>query len=392
MRYDVCVAVISDLPFDARVWKEVRSLARSGRRVALIGCRYGVDAPRTRVELGVTVTELPFGWRDRPKSIRVRLRAVAGVWAKVLLTSARAYHAHNVHTAIPAFLAARLRRAKLVYDAHELYGVREGVGMRAIASARASLLVERFIVRRADIVITTNESRAEVLRNRHGDRKIVVLANVPPLVAELQPADPGYPSGVPVLLYQGWINPEMRAFRETIQALKFVPNLHFAILGFGHDKRRELIRVWASEEGVSDRVHLFPPRPFDELVNTAAAATIGLVPIKPFNLNQELGDTNKLHEYLMAGIPVVASDLPEIARVARQGDPPVGELFDPFSPESIAGAVRRVLADPQVYEGRCREARRLAKEVHNWECEETKLLQAYDGFSMKRNPLSETGA
>jgi glycogen(starch) synthase len=69
--------------------------------------------------------------------------------------------------------------------------------------------------------------------------------------------------------------------------------------------------------------------------------------------------------------------LPEIRRVVRDGDPPVGELFDPSDPASIAAAVQRVLADPDIYRRRREEARRLALECHNWEVEEGKLLRLY---------------
>jgi glycosyltransferase involved in cell wall biosynthesis len=132
--------------------------------------------------------------------------------------------------------------------------------------------------------------------------------------------------------------------------------------------------------GVSSRVHFLPPRPFDELVRTAAAATVGLVPIRPTRLNHTLGDTNKLHEYLMAGLPVVASDLPEIRHVARQGDPPVGEVFDPEDSVSIAGAIKRILSDQDQLVRRRSEALRLAREHYNWEAEERKLLDLYRGL------------
>jgi len=58
---------------------------------------------------------------------------------------------------------------------------------------------------------------------------------------------------------------------------------------------------------------LLPPRPFDELVRTAVAASARLVPIKPKSPGDSLGDTSKLFEYLMAGLPVVVGDLTEIA-------------------------------------------------------------------------------
>jgi glycosyltransferase involved in cell wall biosynthesis len=213
---------------------------------------------------------------------------------------------------------------------------------------------------------------------RHGRRQVVVLRNVPSLQREVQPLDPGFPSDVKVLLYQGGIYARSRAFRETVEALSHMSeDIHLVIVGFGREDDIDLVRSWAEEFAVVERVHLLPPRPFDELVRTAAAATLGLVPIRPIRLNHTLGDTNKLHEYLMAGLPVVASDLPEIRHVVRQGDPPVGEIFDPDDSASIAAAVERILSDQEQLARRRSEALRLAQELYNWEVEQQKLLDLY---------------
>ena len=170
------------------------------------------------------------------------------------------------------------------------------------------------MVRHADGVVTTNGSRARILTERYGRTGIDVLQNVPLPVEHVVPLDPGFPPGVPVLLYQGGIYARGRAFRQTIEALRLLDGVHFAILGFGRDADLALVREWSEEAGVADRVRLYPPRPFDELVRTAAAATVGIVPLLPLDINNVYGDTNKLYEYLMAGLPVVASDLPSCAR------------------------------------------------------------------------------
>jgi glycosyltransferase involved in cell wall biosynthesis len=379
--YDVCAAVVSDLPFDARVWKQARSLAAAGHRVAVLGCRYDTAELARRHEGGIDVLEIPFGFRDARKSTLGRLAVVARLWLEILRTPARAYHSHDVHVGPPAWLASRLRGAALIFDAHEIHWRSyEGSGAGARILAWASTRLERFMVKRSDAVITTNPSRAAVLSDHYGVADVTVLANVPARVDDVVPLDPGYPADAPVLLYQGWITPEARSFRETIQALRLLDGVHFVVVGFGHEHNRVRVHRWAAEEGLSDRVHLLPPRPFDELVRTAAAATVGLVPIKAIDLNTYLGDTNKLHEYLMAGLPVVGSDLPEIRRVVAEGDPPVGETFDPLDPTSIAAAVRRVLEDTRGYEARRREARRLALERFNWHIEERRLLGLYERF------------
>jgi glycosyltransferase involved in cell wall biosynthesis len=375
--YDVCSVVVSDLQYDARVWKQARALAASGRSVSLLGFTYEIERPRHRREDGIDVTELPFGSRRKVTRIG-RVRSLLRLWAATVRTRARVYHCHNVHPAPAVWLASRLRRAPYVYDAHELYGDPDDPSsLRQRIAAAASLRVERFMVRRAAFVITTNEARAEVLRERHGIDGIVVLPNVPPRLEVLEPLDPGYPQGVRVLLYQGGIYPQY-GIAEAIEAITLLAGVDLVILGFGREAELERLRGLAAEHGVADRVHFLGPRPFGELARTAAAASAGLVPIKPLNINLRLGDTNKIHDYLMGGLPVVASDLPEIRRIARRGDPPVGELFEGDSPASLAAAVERLLGDDELYRARRAEARRLALEEHNWEAVAPRLIRAYE--------------
>jgi glycosyltransferase involved in cell wall biosynthesis len=115
-------------------------------------------------------------------------------------------------------------------------------------------------------------------------------------------------------------------------------------------------------------------------VRTAAAATVGVVPILTLDSDTWTGDTNKLFEYLMAGLPVAASDIPEIRRVLAVGDPPAGELFDATSPASIASAVTRILQDKDTYLERRKRARALALSEHNWNAQESRLTDMYSSL------------
>lgn len=376
-RYDVCAAVVGDLAFDARVWREVRSLAQVGYRIRLLGCDYDDTRHAVWDEKGIEVVQVSLGSRSGRVSRLERARTLLRLWVKILRTQAAIYHAHNVHVGPPAWLASRIRGSALVYDAHELYGEATGTSVVHHIAAFIERRVERFLVRRSDRVITTNVFRAKQLSERHGRQQVEVLQNVPWLISELSPFDPGYPRGSNILLYQGGIYAEGRAFKQTIQALPMLEDVDLVIIGFGREQDIDRVRKWAADTGVSSRVHVLPPRPFDQLVNTAAAAALGLIPITPRGLNEYLGDTNKLFEYLMAGLPVVASDLPEIRRVLTSGDPAVGEMFDPESPESIAHAVRGILEDRTLYERRRREARRLAVSTFNWDLEQRRLVDLY---------------
>ena len=266
---DVCAAVISDLTYDARVWKEVRSLVEDGKAVKLIGCAYELDRPRRRVQDGVAVVEVSLGSRTGGVSLLGRFRTLLGVWGEILRTRARVYHAHNVHVAPAAWLASRIRRARLVYDGHELYGggfantVGGGPRPRALdrLGARLAFSVERFMVRRADAVITTNGSRARILEERHGRSPNRRAAERSRSSRRADPTRPRVRGWKTTLLYQGGIYSTGRAFRETVFALRQLPDVSLAILGFGRESDLEAIRRWAKEAGVADQVRLLAATP-----------------------------------------------------------------------------------------------------------------------------------
>jgi glycosyltransferase involved in cell wall biosynthesis len=85
--------------------------------------------------------------------------------------------------------------------------------------------------------------------------------------------------------------------------------------------------------------------PAARVVAEARAADVGLwTLLANVGLNFKLALPNKVFEYLAAGVPLLAADLPEVrALVADYG---VGACFDPDDPRSIAAGIERFVADP----------------------------------------------
>ena len=81
-----------------------------------------------------------------------------------------------------------------------------------------------------------------------------------------------------------------------------------------------------------------PPVPQRELLGYVAAADLGVIPYNDRHLlNTLLCSPNKLYEFVEAGVPVCASDLPELARFVALHK--IG-LSGPMStPRQIAAAI-----------------------------------------------------
>ena len=55
-----------------------------------------------------------------------------------------------------------------------------------------------------------------------------------------------------------------------MRALRLLEDVHLAIMGFGRDSELALIKEWAELNCVSNRVHLYGPRPFDQCCTSIA--------------------------------------------------------------------------------------------------------------------------
>jgi glycosyltransferase involved in cell wall biosynthesis len=137
------------------------------------------------------------------------------------------------------------------------------------------------------------------------------------------------------------------------------------------------LRRRAERAGVGKRIHFHGAVPQHELLRFTASADAGLIPYQATCLNNLYCTPNKLFEYIAAGLPIVACDLPELRRVI--GDNGIGLIIDAGSPETFARAIDQLLTD----RGKLQDLRERVLAVSrslNWEQESKVLLQVFDGL------------
>jgi glycosyltransferase involved in cell wall biosynthesis len=380
----VLMAVVSDLRTDARVRREATALAEAGHEVCIIGFDYTVPRATVRHEGGVTHRLFPFPSRNRSRSRRVAGAAAFCLRAAAAILSSKAdvIHSHNLHLALPCLLAARLRHAEFVYDAHEVVST-----MHSGLVRRAVIVYERFVWKRASAVITTNDPRADFLERLHGGARPLVLGNYPLEPEELHPVDLRTQLGIPadhrILIYQGGFYVRTRAFAQVAEALAQVADWEWVLVGFGSENSVDVLRKAFAAAGVTDRTHILPPVPAPDLLHITAGADAGVVPLLPV-AGQELGDTNKLYEYLIVGLPAMANDFPELrATILDNPIGPVGTLFDAEDPASIVSALRELDTRFDEFRGRASE---VGHAYYSWAREGPKLAELYARLEHGRRP------
>jgi glycosyltransferase involved in cell wall biosynthesis len=277
-------------------------------------------------------------------------------------------HANDLDTLPAAAMLARHSGARLVYDAHELYTTQEPDPPRAHQRVSASL--ERSLARRADVVSTVSAPIADELRRRlRLEETPRVVLNCPPLVeVSVEPPAEGVPLAV---VYQGAMGPG-RPLEDLLVAAEHAPGAHFTLRIASSDPA--LLRSEVERRGL-DNVEVVEPVPPDRLVEALAGFEVGLVINRPVTQNDALVFPNKLFEYLMAGLAVVAPRLPGLAPVV-DGEG-VGVTFEPGRPEELGAALTALSGDrDRVVELR-RRARQLAVERYNAEAQADALVSLW---------------
>jgi glycosyltransferase involved in cell wall biosynthesis len=119
--------------------------------------------------------------------------------------------------------------------------------------------------------------------------------------------------------------------------------------------------------------------PFPEVAPRLAKASIGWLPRSPRDLNNLLAWPNKLVEYMAAGLPIVASDLPTQAAVVAEAG--CGVVVDAISPAAHADAICHLLDNPQMARALGDAGLEASQTKFTWQADAQKLQSLYRRLS-----------
>ena len=372
----VCCLIVSDSPaYNGRLIKVAEAAASAGAAVSLV----------CLVSRNVERPEGPFRlvWLTSPQSdYRARVpRVLSNVWRELVgnpLRLARAawradadvYHAHFLPTLLPAIVAARLRRARVVFDARDLFVEARGGSLPRWIEAYYRF-IESHLIARAHAVLAVSEPMARVLEERFGAVRTEIILNG--AYEHVAAADAVHS---PVrLLFQGAFahNRNLASLVGAMRLLKGRATL--TLQGWG-DAELELHELILSH-GLTDSVDLRARCEPKNVIACAGEYDVGVIAYRADTLNLQIAVPNKLLDYVGAGLAVAASDLPGHRSIIEGYG--FGVLIDPTSDETLARDLGELVSDPE------RIARMKAAAVEaapglSWAAQAEKLLDVYVGL------------
>ncbi|MBE9157906.1 glycosyltransferase [Nodosilinea sp. LEGE 06152] len=285
-------------------------------------------------------------------------------------------HVHSL-SALPAGMLFKwLRRAKLVYDAHELETESNGLtGNRK----KTYKVLEKLFIPFADAVLVVGDAIADWYRKTYSLDNVHVVRNIPDVTSQIHFNGVEEAGNLPDLkrvlhvpptetlfIYQGAIFAG-RGIQILLEAFSQLPgDRHIVFMGYG--ELEDLVRNYAAQ---FSNIHFFPAVPPAEVLSYTRTADVGISLIENTCLSYYYCLPNKVFEYMAAGLPIIVSNFPEMARMvdthgvgwkSSVDAATVIQLVQSLSPDDLAQARAQVLTTRQLY---------------SWEFEQEKLIEVY---------------
>ncbi len=358
-----------DVRRNSRALRQLRALSRLNLHIHVVSL--GETPPST---LDIPNTELHLLPVPKGSGPLYFWRVHDAVLKAASALPSAVYHASDLYVLPALAMAAQQHDGRLVYDARELYPYVDATTGRPWVRFFWRAVEHRYI-KRADLVLTVSDGIADRLSNLYDIPRPIILYNVPdqtrPEVRRPLRSAADTSTNEPVILHQGQMRPQ-RGCELLLDAMRDVHGATLVFLGDGPLKPK--LEAQATAANLSCRVRFMNPVPPDELLAYTASADIGVTLLEDTCLNHRLALPNKLFEYLVANVPVVASDLPEIRKVV--GTYGLGQLVQPGNRADVVAALNQAVLDKSLRE-RWRRNIPTALETFNWSTASEEFLHAY---------------
>jgi glycosyltransferase involved in cell wall biosynthesis len=222
---------------------------------------------------------------------------------------------------------------------------------------------------------TVCESIAKIYGEKYGTR-FQVVRNVPHSNTFTKDNSSKTISGK-IILYQGALNIG-RGLEQAIRAMKYVENATLIIAGDG-DIKSELEKLVA-ELTLYKKVKFTRRLPLEELSKLTSQADLGLSIEEDLGLNYRYALPNKLFDYIQAGVPVLVTNLPEMAAIVNHYK--IGLITNSLEPKELAKTFQHALTDDQIRNKWKQNLETASKELI-WENEEKVLIDIFSTFVNK---------
>jgi glycosyltransferase involved in cell wall biosynthesis len=392
MKRRVAMLLFSHYPFDDRVYREAKSLIDSKAfKVTIFAWKRPQDT-NSQVYNKIKVIRINTKSQTSIKVLKhLFLFNILLLFRLMRLPSFSIYHAHDFTTLPTAFLVAKIKRAKVVYDAHEYYPALlvsdKIVGQPFIALV---ITVEKYLSNWVDLLLTVTNAQTRLYIQKYKIKEATVIFNAPAISQErieklisneeIIRRKWGVGKFDYVIAYPGAINPGrcLVELIESIPTLNKIQPIKVILIGPSSIRagyRKKLTRL-ISSRGIQKNVLIFDEISQDEVAEIFCICDL-VYAIYPKKRDYPIAIPNKILYAARFRKRFVTSNFGEMKSLTTKLS--MGFIVDPHNREAITTTLKKVMMT---------EEKSIIVDIRTieelwWEKQEIKLLESYNSLIME---------
>jgi glycosyltransferase involved in cell wall biosynthesis len=331
---------LGTLQYRGRLLKQIAAQQAAGFQCRLIYGDRG-ELPLKREDFSFPIEVIPTPRKRNPLALFVRqIRFAFKAAPRIAASDATHVLCFALESLLAGALAKRKRPdLKLIFDSNELHIEAYLHPVKKWLWAR----VQKFCIPYCDVIMHAEGNRLEYFKEHHdpSGRPQFLLENFPyHIPREKLRAKPAMP---PVqVLYVGIMGAD-RFTRELVDIfLELAPRYALTLVGpMPPEFKQEL--EWKLAAHPAPNVRILPAIPHGEMSNLIQDYHIGIALYRNDNLCNYYCAPNKVYDYLMNGVAVVANDYPGLRTVLEGGK--VGACVKEVDLENFSTALDRIVSE-----------------------------------------------
>jgi glycosyltransferase involved in cell wall biosynthesis len=357
---------VGTLDYRGRLLKEIKTLQNAGFECRLVLGNIGErEVDGSRYDFEIKEYRVPC-FRGKIRYFFEQLRFAWRAGRKIATSDAEVVFCLALDGVLAGVVARWLRPSlRLIFDSNELH--LESFNSRIKRAVWRPL--QALAVKSCDAIVHAESNRMAYFKEVHGGRSIpqMVIENFPHYQAGF--ARVANDSGPLKVIYLGALGDD-RYTHELIDAGRSMADLiELDFVGFATPEvMADLERRYGPAP--APNIRILPPVAYDEIPSLLKNYHIGIALYKNTNLNNYYCAPNKVYDYLMSGMAVIANDYPGLRKVLE--DRRLGACLTEVTPASFENAVNRILREKR-WQNITDDVRR----SYSWEQQEQKLLALF---------------
>lgn len=355
------------LQYRGRLLKQISALQADG-----IGCDliYGDrgEISLNKEDYNFPIDVIPTPAEGHPLMLFFRQLKFCRKAAKKIAAS-DATHAlcFSLTTLLAGVLAKKKRKnLKVIFDSNELHIESFIHPMKK----RLWAIVQKYCVPHCDVIMHAESNRLEYFKEKHdkSERKHFLLENLPYFIPKEEVRAKKEKPPVRVL-YVGVIGPD-RCSRELVDIFSEL-SLDYSLDLVGTltpDFKAELEAKIKKTN--AQNINILPAIPHNEMANLIQNYHVGIALYRNDNLCNYYCAPNKVYDYIMSGVPVVANNYPGLNKVLEGGK--IGACVDEVSVDDFRKALETIKN-----ENRWDNITEEVREQYSWEIQNLGYLELF---------------